>query len=299
VRVAPPDQPSGLCAAVRRHCAAVAASARWVRICDDVRIAHGGTEGLDPELHFVGGEPEELARYVLVLDAINFGSGWFPTLELGPGESGTEAVTRRLTAHARRRGGTWTAAELATLATGEVARVLGQDPGHELMELYATALRHLGAWLDQRSALERIQAARGSAQAFASSLAAAMPFFDDTGFYKRAQITANDLVHAGVAQFHDVDELTIFADNLVPHVLRLDGVLIYHPELAARIDAGEPLPAGSQMEIEVRASALEACERLARFMGVAPRTLDNWLWNRGGDPPYSESSPHLTRTVYY
>ncbi len=44
-----------------------------------------------------------------------------------------------------------------------------------------------------------------------------MPFFDDVGFYKRAQITASDLVHAGLARFTDIDALTIFADNLVPH----------------------------------------------------------------------------------
>ena len=70
-----------------------------------------------------------------------------------------------------------------------------------------------------------------------------MPFFRDTGFYKRAQIVPADLALAGVAEFHDLDRLTIFADNLVPHVLRVDGVLRYDPELAARIDAGELHPA--------------------------------------------------------
>ncbi len=43
--------------------------------------------------------------------------------------------------------------------------------------------------------------------------------FDDRGFYKRAQIVASDLALAGVARFADLDRLTIFADNLVPHVL--------------------------------------------------------------------------------
>ena len=44
--------------------------------------------------------------------------------------------------------------------------------------------------------------------------------FADHGFYKRAQIVASDLALAGVAEFDDLDRLTIFADNLVPHVLR-------------------------------------------------------------------------------
>jgi hypothetical protein len=65
-----------------------------------------------------------------------------------------------------------------------------------------------------------------------------MPFFDDPGLWKRAQIAANDLALAGVASFADIDRLTVFADNLVPHVLRIDGVLRYDPELAARVDAG-------------------------------------------------------------
>jgi hypothetical protein len=126
-----------------------------------------------------------------------------------------------------------------------------------------------------------------------------MPFFDDRGFYKRAQIAANDLALAGVAEFPDIDSLTVFADNLVPHVLRLDGVLIYDDALARAVDAGELLPAGSDQEREIRACAVHACELLARRAGVPPRTLDNWLWNRGQHPPYSERPAHLTRTVFY
>jgi hypothetical protein len=141
--------------------------------------------------------------------------------------------------------------------------------------------------------------ARDSADRLASMLALGMPFFDDVGFYKRAQIVANDLVHAGVADFADIDALTIFADNLVPHVLRLDGVLIYAPELAERIDSGRLLPAGGGMEREVRACALHACEQLAARLGVPARTLDNWLWNRGEHPPYSDRPAHLTPTVFY
>jgi hypothetical protein len=277
----------------------VAASARWVRIDERALTQAGGVVGLDPELHFLDAPPEEVARYVLVLDAINFGSGWFPTLRVPPGESGTDALTRRLTDHARERGGPWTAPELAALDAAEVARVLGQDPGHELMELYARGLNDLGRWLGDRSALDRVEEAGGSADRFARMLASGMPFFDDAGFYKRAQIAANDLVLAGVATFADVDRLTVFADNLLPHVLRLDGVLRYDPELAALVDRGGLVPAGSAMERELRACAVHACELLAERFGVAPRILDNWLWNRGQEPPYSGRPAHRTHTVFY
>lgn len=295
----PPAGPPSLTREVRRHCAAVAASARWIEIDATAPTIHGGTEGLDDELHFLESEPDDVARYVLVLDTINFGSAWFPSLVLPDGDSGTVAITRALTDHARRHGGTWTPGALRRLTGTDVAGVLGQPADHELMGLYAEALRQLGRWLGDAGALDAICAANGSADAFARSLASGMPFFDDVGFYKRAQITANDLVHAGVADFADVDELTAFADNLVPHVLRVDGVLAYAPELAERVDAGIELAPGSLMEAEIRACTVHACELLAARAGVAPRTLDNWLWNRGESGAYRRTPTHRTRTVFY
>ena len=287
-----------MCDEVRRHCAAIAESARWVRIDTTASLEAGGVAGLDDELHFLEAPLEDRARYVLVLDAVNFGSGWFPTLRVDEAESATNAITRRLTDHARRRGGTWTAAELRALDVRQLAAVLEQDPGHDLMGLYTRALNQMGSWLGDRDALEVVTAA-GSAQAFATALATGMPFFDDPGFYKRAQITANDVVLAGVAEFADVDRLTVFADNVLPHVLRTDGVLVYAPELAAMVDAGLELPVGGEMEREIRACTVHACELLARRLDVPPRTLDNWLWNRGLEAPYSHARPHLTRTVFY
>ena len=293
------SRPVGLLDAVRRDCAAIAASARWVRIEADAPVAHGGLAGLDASVHFLDGEPEEVARYVLVLDAINFGSGWFASLRVPRGESATTALTRRLTDHARERGGTWTAGELRRIGPAEVGDVLGQDRDHPLVALYADALNQLGGWLGDRDALQAIAAAGGSAERLAAQLAAGMPFFDDVGFYKRAQITVNDLALAGVAAFADLDRLTAFADNLVPHVLRGEGMLVYAPALAERVDAGLPLPAGGGMEREIRACAVQACELLAARWGVPARTLDNWLWNRGQAPGHDDPPPHRTRTVFY
>jgi hypothetical protein len=122
--------------------------------------------------------------------------------------------------------------------------------------------------------------------------------FADHGFYKRAQIAANDLALAGVARFDDLDELTIFADNLVPHVLRCDGVLVYDDDLAGHIDAGLQLPAGRE-EREIRACAVHACELLAQRTGVPPRVIDVWLWNRGQAPEYKARPRHRTRTIFY
>ena len=164
---------------------------------------------------------------------------------------------------------------------------------------HAEALNQLGAWLGERTAAQAVGAAGHSAERLAEQLAAGLPFFDDRGFYKRAQIASHDLALAGVAEFDDLDRLTIFADNLVPHVLRVDGVLRYDPELAATIDAGEPLEAGAPEEVEIRACAVHAGELLAARLGVAPRTLDGWLWNRGQAPRYKARPRHRARTVFY
>ena len=98
-----------------------------------------------------------------------------------------------------------------------------------------------------------------------------MPFFRDAGFYKRAQIVASDLALAGLAEFSDLDRLTIFADNLVPHVLRVDGVLRYHPDLAARIDAGELIPPGPRGAGDPRLRPARLRADRARDRGAAAR----------------------------
>jgi hypothetical protein len=289
----------GLCDEVRRHCAAVAERARWVSIDVDAldRVEPGPPPVLDPERHYLEGAPGDVASYLLALDAINFGSGWFPTLRKRPGSSGYYTVAWALADRWRGEGPLGNE-ELREVTAPGIAAVLGQEPGHELMGLYAEALRSLGRFLGDRSALEVVRGAAGSAETLASQLAAGMPFFDDRGFYKRAQIVPSDFALAGLAEFDDLDRLTIFADNLVPHVLRVDGVLRYDAGLAARIDAGELLAPGEE-EAEIRACAVHACELIAAGMGVAPRVLDTWLWNRGQEPRYKAVPRHRTRTVSY
>jgi hypothetical protein len=289
----------GLCDEVRRYCAEIAEGARWVRIETEGldAIEPGEAPVLDPQRHYLEGSREDVTAYLLTLDAINFGSGWFPTLRKRPGCSGYFTVAWAL-ADRFRREGPWSNADLRRIEAPEVAAVLGQDPAHELMGLYARALRQLGEFLGERSPLDVVAAASGSAERLAERLAGGMPFFADRGFYKRAQIAPSDLALAGVAEFDDLDRLTAFADNLVPHVLRVDGVLHYHPELAGRIDAGELLDPGEQ-EQEIRACAVHACELIASQLDAPPRAVDVWLWNRGQAPRYKARPRHRTRTVFY
>ena len=281
----------GLCDRVRENAAAIAEQARHVSIELDRlgQIQAGPPPSLDPDKHYLEGSREDVAAYLLTLDAVNFGSGWFPTLRKRAGCSGYYTISWALADRFRAQG-PWSNEELRALDAGELADVLGQERGHALVRLYASALHHLDA------PLARIEAHR-SAEDLAESLRE-MPFFDDLGFWKRAQITANDFHLAGIVEFEDIDKLTIFADNLVPHVLRVDGVLRYSDELAAKIDAGELLEPGDE-EREIRGCAVHACELVAVEMGIPARDLDVMLWNRGQGERYKSRPRHRTRTVYY
>ena len=74
------------------------------------------------------GPPELLAAFHLTLDAINFGSGWFPTLRKRDGRSGYWTVALGLRDRFAQRGA-WSAGELREIEPSEIAAALGQDPG--------------------------------------------------------------------------------------------------------------------------------------------------------------------------
>jgi hypothetical protein len=261
---------------------------------------------LDPGTHYLG-EADATLAYVVTLDAINFGSGYFPHLRKRPGMSGYFTVARALKDRFA-ASGPLRARDLRRLSPEACARIFGQAPvgdpvAGELMALFARALNDLGEYLVRRfdgSFPALVQAAERSAERLVGVLAE-MPFYRDVGFYKRAQLTAADLSLARVAQFRDLDRLTIFADNLVPHVLRVDGVLRYDRALLERINREELIPSGSREEVEIRGCALHAVEgiRAALDHRVTSAQLDYLLWNRGQQPAYKALPRHRTRSVFY
>jgi putative queuosine salvage protein len=287
---------------IREAAARVSGAARSVRIrgenIEPYARTLGGESPPAPDLE--GASDEERAAFSLELNAINFGSGWFPTLRKRPGVSGFRTVEAGLRAR-----GPWTAEELRGLTREAVAETLGQDPGHELMGHFARHLNELG---------ERIG---GSFAAFARSagtveeLAAALaqwptwhdvsPYRGDTvPFFKRAQIAAADLALSGLATRDGLERLTLFADNLVPHVLRLDGVLEFEPNLVARIDAERLIEHDSPEEVEIRATALHAVDLLVRAHGATTATaVDYILWHRGAGARYKARPRHRARCAAY
>ena len=314
---------------IRAQCRRVAGQARHVRIAENRLIdtvtslldAPYSVPSLDTTSHFVGQDDATVAFFT-TLAAVNFGSGYFPYLQKHPGLSGYYTVATCLTERFRFLG-PFTAIELAETTAKDCARIFHQhetDPVvGELMSLFAASWNALGEDLLARfdgSFTTLIQSAEHYASRLVTILAR-QPFFEDVSsyhginvpFYKRSQLLASDLSLAldgrGCGRFDDLEQLTIFADNLVPHVLRLEGILEYSPSLIADIESETLIPAGSDEEIEIRACSVHAVELMidAAFeAGItwSARDMDQLLWHRGQRPDIkSRGKRHRTRTIYY
>jgi hypothetical protein len=301
---------------LRSACATVAGRARYVRIEREQVSAYTGTLPVDldppepePHAHLIEGSREELAAFWLTLDAINFGSGWFPTLRKPDGRSGYFTIATAVRDRFAKRG-PWTATELSEIDQTGIAGTLGQDPDHDLMVLFARSLNDLGRHVatDHDGHFAAVVDAAGSSAVGLVEQLRGWECFADTSVYdgievtflKRAQIVAADLARAGVGAFRDLDCLTMFADNLVPHVLRMDGLLSYDAALLDRIERGELIEHGSAEEVEIRACALHAVELLAsERAGAREADIDSVLWRRGQEERYKDSPRHRSRCTAY
>jgi len=272
-----------------------------------VRIDASRLAALARSIGRVVPEPERLDfAFAVTFNAVNFGSGWHPYLSKAVGKSGSVTLSTRLREQFETRGA-FTAEELTKMTADDCARVFGQHlhpPADELMGLFAQSWNDLGHFLLDRfgGSFENLVGAAGDSAVALVELLQEMPMYGDVSSYdgrsvpflKRAQITASD-----IGTFSDLDRLTLFADNLIPHVLRIEGVLVLDEALAEDIDAQRLLDAGGQAEVELRAAAVHAAELMSEELGVPPRQLDNLLWHRGQEARFKASPRPRVRTYFY
>lgn len=310
---------------IRSTCAEVAHRSSHVCIDTDALMAFAerlDTSRPEPDPGQVRvGDDESTVAFVVTLDSINFGSGYFPYISKHEGMSGYHTIAASLREFATSRGPI-TPNVLVGSSTADWARIFGQsldDPMQaELMGLFTSALHDLGEFVVSEgdgSFVSTVAKAHGSAACLVELLDR-MPYFHDVQshrgrevlLYKRAQIVAQDLAiafdHCGPGSFHDLDRLTMFADNLVPHVLRVEGALVFSEELVARIEMVDDITIGTEPEVEIRACALHAVEllrdRLAeRGHEINSADLDNILWNLGAADRYKSVLRHRSRGVFY
>jgi hypothetical protein len=278
------------------------------------------TEVLDTDHHFIGSE-EATASYIVALDSINFGSGYKPHL-LSEGFSLVDnsfyfATSTRLKNYYIDKDMV-EAGELLEIQTADIADILALDISKqysaEFAGMCASALNELGeniAGNYDGSFMRFVESAEGSAEKMVRKMLEMENFRDihkyhgtDIVFYKRAQITVIDLQLAfknlGHELFSGTDQVTMFADNGIPHVLKVDGILEYSDILSSRIDNGEEIPSGSEEEIEIRGCAAHAVELMSKISDLTSVNIDHILWHRGiSSDVYRKVPTHRTLTHFY
>ena len=203
------------------------------------------------------------------------------------------------------------ASDLTEIFSGRGRIPMFEDRLKNLQEAGSIILSQLGG-----DVMSLLYASSGSAVRLVSTIVSHFPSFRDetvyrTGkvyFWKRAQLFASDVFSAFGGQkwgkCHDMERLTAFADYKLPQVLRELGIISYHPELAAGIDALEYLQEGSEEEVEIRAMTVWAVEELKWGFRERGRTLtspqvDNWLWQLGQLDAFRKRPYHRCRTIFY
>lgn len=277
----------------------------WAEAVDPARIQPAPRPA---ELRFQG-SPDEIARWVLLLDALNF-CFWS---DAEPGWSidyrgrtwsrygALVAALHRAVAEDRR----WLQPDRWADATADDLERLFAGGGRiPLLEERRRILNETGCVALDRWHGEPIRLAE-EAQFDASRLVflvvESFPSFRDVPTYggvptpllKRAQILAADLAEtwgaSGGPAMDGLASLTAFADYRIPQVLRHLHILRLESALEAAIEARQLVERSSPEEVEIRACSIHAVELMCRALGsrkhaaVPAWRLDEYLWARSHD----------------
>lgn len=275
----------------------------------------------DDEHHFTG-SLEDITAYVLVLDTINFGSGYEPYLKSEGWEFIDHSIYFSISTRVKSyfdENGAPSPQKLSCIKLQDVADMLQIDTnytyGFDFCRIATLALREFGTELVNfygGDYMRFVAQASGYAANMVSNLSH-LKYFNDVHdysdmqipFYKRAQITAADLHLAykkqGQELFSDIANLTMFADNSVPSILHHMDILEYSPTLTEKVRTGKHLKSGSEEEIEIRAVAGHAVELISGATGLSAMDIDHALWHKNAEISSTASAPlpHYTLCSFY
>lgn len=132
---------------------------------------------------------------------------------------------------------------------------------------------------------------------------------------KRAQILIGDIwacyLGNGIGHFNDIEEITMFADYRVPQTLLYYNVLEYSKELLEKLNAGNILENGEEMEVEIRGCSIHAVEllkevaikKIDKDKIINSILIDHFLWDfrrKHAQEILSMKLPfHKTFSIYY
>ena len=275
----------------------------------------------DPPHHTIEANDQGI-NWLLVLDALNFsfwGDQRWTVDYKGEKANGFRALSAALS-RAMDEGMPITNPDyLASITRNDVAHILRGEHTIPMLDRRVENLHEVGEGLRDHfdgSFARAVESCGGSAVRLVRLLAEIFPSFNDIAdyqgsdvrFYKRAQLLVTDLYGAykgeGWGKFHDLGELTVFADYKLPQILRHMGMIVYIDSMAEKVDNRYVLVPGSRDEIEIRAGTIWAADVLQRALAshganVRAFELDWWLWNESQNDGNTMKPYHLARTIYY
>jgi len=274
----------------------------------------------DPYFHYLG-QGKKTLDYFLMLDLLNFGSG-FRGLQRGEGGSIYYTVAKGLKDYFEQAGKFGpTMDDLDHLSIFDLANITGQAQsadGEAFSLMMKQSLVSATSFARQSGAgrLSDIFQSRAYDTDCLLDLLLKISSFKDITIYqgqpiyllKRAQIFCQDIsLCRDIMTFmplSGLEKLTCFADNLVPAVLHHDGILRYSDSLMKKI-ASDSLLAGCEEEVEIRAASIVAVDAmrdaaLAQGHSCLTKDLDLALWLRGQEiKKTSRLLRHYTITMMY
>jgi hypothetical protein len=204
---------------------------------------------------------------------------------------------------------TWHASGEATPAFFAGAGVLQDVPRRiELMQQVAQSIldRHDG------SVVGMVERAGGGAERLRDMIVDTIPGYHDRPMSAAGELHFDKLANLAVTMLAarlpvtGTELFPVFPDYMLPRHLRHEGILVYSPSLAAKVDEGAPLGAGSEEEMAIRWATIRAAESLRRRLAVIGNAvttpdLDYWLWSEAVLGPQADAMGrhHLCLTEAY
>lgn len=280
------------------------------KIVDEIQGSIPKVEWDFEGIHYFDNGPLTV-QYIFVLDALNF--CFWPDKDLN-----YDTLASGLKVALQNDKSAFDADRLQSYTVPELRKLLNWPRPLPLEDERIRLLHEVGLELERSfggKAANLVEACGKSAKSLVACITRHFPGFRDYSLYKgrqvflykRAQIFAADLWGAfkgqGYGEFYDIGSITIFADYIVPAVLRQLGVLKYSSALAGIIDANDEISSGSEEEVEIRACTIYAVEKMrdlikAKFgKQVLSVELDLWLWSYGVQSPSLQH--HRTLSIYY
>eukprot|EP01001_Neometanema_parovale_P007895 NODE_4180_length_1104_cov_28.176351_g3982_i0.p1 GENE.NODE_4180_length_1104_cov_28.176351_g3982_i0~~NODE_4180_length_1104_cov_28.176351_g3982_i0.p1 ORF type:complete len:320 (-),score=48.11 NODE_4180_length_1104_cov_28.176351_g3982_i0:39-998(-) len=261
-----------------------------------------------------------LVNYTFLRYALEFGGGWRVELTKHTGRGASQTISHGVDT-LMKAGNPLTAASLSPLSSDQLAVSFGVPVPvpeevapfvsllHRCVALLLEDLKKLEmsdfaaywtALLGGRDRLSCVELVDALERDFRSLQDVATCRGQPVYFLKKAQVLTYNLSTVLGPVLTDVQRLTIFVDNVIPFVLWQDGILNLKDEIAARITAHQPFAYGEEAEVELRACALTACERICEASGGAltAADLDFYLWSRGKDKNLRPLPRHCVKDTF-